>query len=69
MPKAVYKKRITILERTFLDLGYQGMDARIRARVMYYTKSGATLWGSGNLASVDSVFCPFYLKTLIGLPE
>src|ERR1700722_20464447 len=40
MVQSVDEKRIAVLEQIFLDLGYAGKDAHIRARVTYYHQVG-----------------------------
>jgi AcrR family transcriptional regulator len=64
--ETVDNKRIAILERVFLDLGYKGMDAHIRARVMYYHQVGYYALGIRESRSRRLALLPFYIKALTG---
>lgn len=64
--KAVDEKRIAVLEQIFLDLGYKGMDAHIRARVTYYHQVGYYALGVHEAHRERRKLVPFYSKVLIG---
>ncbi|MGC2031994.1 MAG: TetR/AcrR family transcriptional regulator, partial [Steroidobacteraceae bacterium] len=62
----VDNERIAILERVFQDLGYAGMDAHIRARVMYYHQVGYYALGIRESRKRRLELLPYYLKALSG---
>jgi AcrR family transcriptional regulator len=64
--ESVDNRRIAILERVFQDLGYKGMDAHIRARVMYYHQVGYYALGIRESRKRRLALLPFYLKALTG---
>src|ERR1700733_2334478 len=64
--QAVDQKRIAILERIFHDIGYQGREANVRARVMYYHQVGYYAMGVQESRRVRRALIPYYRKVLTG---
>lgn len=67
--KAVHrvdKKRIAVLEQVFLDMGYQAMEAHVRARVTYYHQVGYYALGVRESRQQRLKLIPFYKKVLTG---
>jgi AcrR family transcriptional regulator len=64
--ESVDNQRVAILERVFLDLGYKGMDAHIRARVMYYHQVGYYALGIRESRKRRLELLPYYVKVLSG---
>jgi hypothetical protein len=64
--QAVDEKRITLLEKVFLDLGYHGRDAHVRARVTYYHQVGYYALGVRESRKQRLDLLPFYTKILTG---
>lgn len=61
-------KRIAVLQKIFVDLGYRGLEALIRARVTYFHQVGYyTLDIHESLARRKRIG-PHYSKILIGTP-
>jgi AcrR family transcriptional regulator len=64
--QAVDQQRIAIIERIFLDLGYKGKDAHVRARVTYYHQVGYYALGVRESKRQRRELLPYYMKVLIG---
>jgi AcrR family transcriptional regulator len=64
--QAVDAKRIAILERMFLAMGYQGRRAHVRARVMYYHQVGYYALGMRETRKKRQQLLPFYAEVLTG---
>jgi AcrR family transcriptional regulator len=64
--QAVDDKRIAIIESIFLDMGYKGMNAHIRARVTYYHQVGYYALGVRESRKRRLRLLPFYAKVLTG---
>ena len=62
----VDQKRIAVLERIFVEIGYQGMDAHIRARVMYYHQVGYYAMGVQESRLERRKLGPYYCRALTG---
>lgn len=67
--QSVDKKRIAVLEQVFLDLGYKGKEAHIRARVTYYHQVGYYALGVRESRKQRLDLIPFYKKVLTGREE
>ena len=65
--ESVDRKRIAILERMFLHLGFRGLDAQIRARVAYYHQVGYYALGIRESRARRLKLMPFYVKALSGV--
>jgi AcrR family transcriptional regulator len=63
---AVDNKRIAIIERIFLDMGYKGTEAHVRARVTYYHQVGYYALGVQETREQRLELFPFYAKVLTG---
>lgn len=59
-------KRIAIIEQMFLDLGYKGKEAHIRARVTYYHQVGYYALGVRESRKQRLALIPYYAKVLAG---
>lgn len=59
-------RRIAIIERIFLDMGYKGTDAHVRARVTYYHQVGYYAIGVRETRKERLRLLPFYVKVLTG---
>jgi AcrR family transcriptional regulator len=64
--EAVDEKRIALLEQVFLDLGYKGKEAHVRARVTYYHQVGYYALGVQESRKQRLDLLPFYTKILTG---
>ena len=64
--EAVDQKRIAILEQIFKDIGYTGVEAHIRARVMYYHQVGYYAMGVQESQRERRALIPYYQKVLTG---
>lgn len=64
--QAVDEKRIAVLEQVFLDLGYKGKEANVRARVTYYHQVGYYALGVRESRKQRRDLIPFYTKVLTG---
>jgi AcrR family transcriptional regulator len=64
--QAVDEKRISLLEQVFLDLGYKGKEAHVRARVTYYHQIGYYALGVQESRKQRLDLLPFYTKILTG---
>jgi AcrR family transcriptional regulator len=62
--QAVDDKRIRIIERIFNNLGYDGMEAHIRARVTYYHQVGYYALGVREPRRKRLELIPYYAKVL-----
>jgi AcrR family transcriptional regulator len=62
----VDNRRIAVLERVFLDLGYKGKEAHVRARVTYYHQVGYYALGVRESRKQRLALLPFYKKILAG---
>lgn len=65
--QCVDAKRIAVLEQVFLDLGHQGKDAHVRARITYYHQVGYYALGVRESRKQRLDLIPFYMKVLTGL--
>jgi AcrR family transcriptional regulator len=64
--RSVDDRRIAYLEQMFLNLGYKGKDAQIRARIMYYHQVGYYALGVRESRKQRLDLMPFYTKALTG---
>jgi AcrR family transcriptional regulator len=64
--EAVDQKRIAVLERIFNDIGYEGKEGHIRARVMYYHQVGYYAMGVQESRKERRSLIPYYRKVLTG---
>ena len=64
--EAVDRKRIAVIEQIYIDLGYKGKDAHIRARVMYYHQVGYYAMGVKETQKERRALIPYYRKVLTG---
>ena len=64
--EAVDQKRIAVLEKIFIDLGYKGKDAQIRARVTYYHQVGYYAMGVKETRAERRALIPYYRRVLTG---
>jgi AcrR family transcriptional regulator len=64
--QAVDARRIGVIEQIFLDLGYKGTEANIRARVTYYHQVGYYALGVHESRHERRALLPFYAKVLTG---
>lgn len=64
--QTVDEKRIAIIERMFLQLGYKGKEAQVRARVMYYHQVGYYAMGVRETRKQRVELIPYYRKVLTG---
>jgi len=64
--QSVDDRRIAVLERVFLDLGYVGKDAHIRARITYYHQVGYYALGVRESRKTRLELIPFYRRVLTG---
>jgi hypothetical protein len=62
----VDQQRIAIIERIFLDMGYKGKEAHVRARVTYYHQVGYYALGVRESKKQRRELLPYYMKVLIG---
>jgi AcrR family transcriptional regulator len=60
-------KRIAIIEKMFLNMGYKGKHAQVRARVMYYHQVGYYALGVRETRKQRLALLPYYAKVLTGL--
>jgi AcrR family transcriptional regulator len=63
---AVDYRRIAILEEIFHELGYQGKEAHIRARITYYHQVGYYALGVQESRKARRELLPYYQKVLTG---
>ena len=59
-------ERITMIERIFQRMGYQGKEAHIRARVMYYHQVGYYALGVQESQRTRRALMPYYQRVLTG---
>lgn len=59
-------QRIAIIEDIFIDLGYQGMEAHIRARITYYHQVGYYALGIRESRRQRLKLLPSYIRVLTG---
>ena len=64
--QGVDERRITIIERIFLDMGYMGKNAHTRARVTYYDQIGYYALGVRESRKQRLELIPFYARVLTG---
>jgi AcrR family transcriptional regulator len=64
--EAVDQHRIALLEKLFQQLGYTGLDAHIRARVMYYHQVGYYAMGVRESRKERRALIPYYRRALTG---
>ena len=67
--QAVDQKRIAIIEKIFIDMGYRGKHAHIRARVMYYHQVGYYALGVQETRQQRLKLIPLYTEVLTGRPR
>jgi len=67
--EAVDQKRIAALEQIFKHIGYQGKEANVRARVMYYHQVGYYAMGVCESQRERRALIPYYKKALTGRDE
>lgn len=65
--KKIDKKRIELMKNIFLDLGYTGDEAFIRARITYFHQVGYYALGLGETPEQRYKLRPMYIKILSGL--
>ena len=63
--KRVDKKRIAILKKIFLDLGFSDQDAFIRARITYFHQVGYYTLGLDESKKRRYELAPIYVQALI----
>ena len=66
--QSVDRKRIAVLEQIFRDLGYQGKEAHIRARITYYHQVGYYALGIRESRRKRYELLPLYAQVLTGAP-
>jgi AcrR family transcriptional regulator len=64
--QSVDQKRIAVLEQIFNDMGYEGKEGHIRARVMYYHQVGYYALGVQESRKERRALIPYYRKVLTG---
>ena len=64
--QSVDSKRIAVLELIFNDMGYEGKEANVRARVMYYHQVGYYAMGVQESRRERRALIPYYRKVLTG---
>jgi AcrR family transcriptional regulator len=64
--QTVDRRRIAILEQIFERIGYEGKEANIRARVMYYHQVGYYAMGVRESRSARRALLPYYTMVLTG---
>lgn len=64
--RRVDRKRIDVLEQIFLNLGYRGDVALVRARVAYFHQVGYLALGLGESRRRRRELAPVYLDVLLG---
>jgi AcrR family transcriptional regulator len=64
--KRIDQKRINILRRIFLELGFDESDAFIRARVSYFHQVGYYVLGLDESKKKRIELAPLYIKALLG---
>jgi radical SAM superfamily enzyme len=62
----VDQRRIAILERIFIDLGFRATNAQIRARITYYHQVGYYALGIRESRSRRLELMPYYIRALTG---
>ncbi len=63
---AVDQKRITLFERIFLEMGYRGKEANVRARITYYHQVGYYAMDVHESHRERLALVPYYVKVLTG---
>lgn len=64
--EVVDQERIAVLEQIFRNIGYEGTEANVRARVMYYHQVGYYALGVRESQRERRALVPFYKKALTG---
>jgi len=64
--KRVDRKRIEIIKRIFMDIGYEEEEALIRSRIAYYHQIGHYTLGIDESKSQRRKLVPLYIRVLIG---
>ena len=64
--RAVDQQRIRVLEKIFLNMGYRGLEALIRARITYYHQVGYYALGVREPRRVRRRLLPYYARVLTG---
>jgi AcrR family transcriptional regulator len=62
----VDQKRIAVLEQIFQEIGYEGKEAHVRARVMYYHQVGYYAMGVQESTRERRALIPYYRRALTG---
>jgi AcrR family transcriptional regulator len=63
---AADRRRIGVLEQIFKDMGYEGKEAHVRARIMYYHQVGYYALGIQESRKERRELLPYYQKVLTG---
>jgi len=63
---AADQKRIAVLRRIFLDLGYRDPEALVRARITYFHQVGYYTLGLRESLATRLKLGPYYTKVLLG---
>ena len=66
--KRVDQHRIDIIHQIFLDLGYRGPEALVRARIVYFHQVGYYALGLEETRERRLELLPVYTDSLIGVP-
>jgi AcrR family transcriptional regulator len=64
--RGVDAKRVAVLEQVFLDLGYKGKEAQVRARITYYHQVGYYALGVRESRKERLDLMPYYARVLTG---
>jgi AcrR family transcriptional regulator len=64
--RSVDNQRIGVIEQIFLDMGFKGKEAHVRARVTYYHQVGYYAMGVSESRKERVGLLPYYLKVLTG---
>lgn len=67
--QAIDRKRIAVLHKIFLHLGYKGKAAEVRARITYYHQVGYYTLGVRESRMKRLQLLPFYTQVLTGQPN
>ncbi|HVW70120.1 MAG TPA: TetR/AcrR family transcriptional regulator [Steroidobacteraceae bacterium] len=63
---AVDQKRITLLEQIYVEMGYKGKEANVRARITYYHQVGYYAMEVHESRRERLALLPYYMKVLTG---
>lgn len=64
--KRVDEHRIALIRQIFLDMGFQDLDALVRARITYFHQVGYYTLGLGETRDARIELMPAYTRALIG---